>query len=129
MSHRADVLNPGGVKRPRIRGSRVLQVVIGPGPGDSRRSSGRRNPHGWRFANEARRRHAHKKAMQMLVLRLGGYHASQIAEMFGTTTTAVYQQLYRLRSGFYDRPLAPKGPLPLRIEYVYEAARASEPEC
>jgi hypothetical protein len=123
MRHHADVLNPKAVKRPRIRRPRVLQVVIG--PGDRRRPSGRRNPHGWRFPNEARRRIAKRKAMYMLVLRAGGYRTGAIAQMFGTTTTAVYQQLYRLRSGFYDRPLARKGPPPnLRLQFVYEA----EPE-
>jgi hypothetical protein len=127
MRHYADVLNPEGVKRPRIRRPRTVRIVVlNPGDPPPRR---RINPHGWRFANESRRRQGRKKAWQMLVLRLGGYRVNAIAQMLGTTTGAVYQQLYRLRSGFYDRARAVRGAPPqLRIEYVYETARAPEPD-
>ena len=87
--------------RPRIRRPRVVRLVfLKPGDPEPPR---RRNPHGWRFANEARLRHGSNEAVQMLDLRLTGCPASVIAEMFGTTRSAVYQRLYRLRQGFYHR--------------------------
>jgi hypothetical protein len=51
-------LNPEGAKRPRIR--RPRPHIIGQSPQERRR-----NPHGWRFANEARRRHAQRKTAEM----------------------------------------------------------------
>jgi hypothetical protein len=42
-------------------------------------------------------------AMRMLLLRLSKCRADTIAEMFGTTRAAVYQRLYRLRLGAYDK--------------------------
>jgi hypothetical protein len=111
---------------PRIRRPRVIRLVfLNPGDPEPPR---RRNPHGWRVANEARRRQARWKATYMLYCRLAGYSAEAIALMFGTTRTAVYQQLYRLRSGFYDRPPARKASPPsLKIEYVFAVPPAPEP--
>lgn len=81
----------------------VRVLVLHPHNPTPSRRDGRRNPHGWRFANEARRRKAQKMAMRMLLLRLSKCRADTIAEMFGTTRAAVYQRLYRLRLGAYDK--------------------------
>jgi hypothetical protein len=67
------------------------------------RRDGRRNPHGWRFANEARRRKADGLDEKMLRLRLAKFPADVIAAYFGTTPAAVNQRLYRWRRGGYSR--------------------------
>jgi hypothetical protein len=89
--------------RNRTRRHPVRVLVLDPQNPTPPRRDGRRNPHGWRFANEARRRNAQKKAMRMLLLRLSKCRADTIAEMFGTTRAAVYQRLYRMRRGNYDK--------------------------
>ena len=61
--------------------------------------SGRTGRGGWRHANEARKRQGRKKALRMLSLRISGCSGHEIAELFGTTRSAVLQRLYRLRSG------------------------------
>jgi hypothetical protein len=109
MCHRADVLNPDHqnedplTNRPRIRRPRPLTlklVILQPGqPAPPRRT----NPHGWRFANEARLDQGGREAVEMLYYRLAGYRVGAIAEAFGATRTAVYQRLYRLRQGFYRK--------------------------
>ena len=77
-------------------------VLLRPGdPGPARRT----NPHGWHFANEARLHHGASEAMRMLACRLSGYRVGAIAAIFGTTRSAVYQKLYRLRQGFYRKTL------------------------
>lgn len=120
-------------KRPRIRRPRVRMVVVG--PGDSRRSSGRRNPHGWRFANEARRRQGQRKTAAMAqsweqaghVFR--GNRGVVVAMLFGVSRAAAYQRMYRYRRGFYEGERRPsRKPPNLRIELVYEPARVPEPE-
>lgn len=96
----AALSSPGRNRTPRHP---VRVLVLAPHSLTPPRGDGRRNPHGWRFANEARRRKAQKKAMRMLLLRLSKCRADAIAEMFGTTRAAVYQRLYRMRSGAYDK--------------------------
>jgi hypothetical protein len=136
MTHHADVLNPEGVKRPRIRRPRVLQVVIG--PGNHRRPSGRRNPHGWRYANEARRRQGQEKtaAMARRWEQAGqvfpGNRGVVVATLFGVSRAAAYQRMYRARRGFYEGELRPrprKTPAPdLTLELVWEPAPERKPE-
>jgi hypothetical protein len=85
--------------RPRIRRRTVRLVISNPSnPGDTVPPR-RTNPHGWRFANEARLEHGASEAWRMLAMRLAGYRVGAIAEAFGTTRTAVYQRLYRMRQG------------------------------
>jgi hypothetical protein len=91
-------LPPG---RQRIRRRIVRVVILDPGNTVPPRRDGRRNPHGWRFANEARRRKGRQLANRMLLRRLAKWPADVIADYFGTTRAAVYQRLYRLRSGKY----------------------------
>ena len=89
--------------RPRNRRRTVRVVVLDPSnpvlpPGD-----GRRNPHGWRFANEMRKRKGGELAEKMLRLRLAKFPADVIAAYFGTTVAAVNQRLCRLRQGRYAK--------------------------
>jgi hypothetical protein len=56
---------------------------------------------GWRAANAARHRNGKRTAFRMALLRITGWKPDDIAEMFGVTRAAVYQQWYRYRSGFY----------------------------
>lgn len=59
---------------------------------------------GWRAANLVRRRQGHRIAMRMLALKVSGYRGQAIATVFGTTRTAVYMRLSRLRRGYYSSP-------------------------
>src|SRR5438132_8613645 len=68
----------------------------------------RTNPYGWQFANQARRTHGHRRALQMLSCQLAGMDASTIARYFRTTRDGVYAQLYRLRNRRYDTPPIPR---------------------
>src|SRR5438093_11842067 len=118
-------------KRPRIRRPRTIRlVVLNPGdPLPPRRT----NPHGWRFANEARRRRGRRKtaAMARRWEQAGsvfpGDRGVVVATMFGVSRAAAYQRMYRYRRGFYegDRPPRPRR-LDLRLELVWEPARAPE---
>ena len=131
MKHPADVLNLGGVKRPRIRQPRPIRPVI-VGPDASHR---RTNPHGWHFANEARRRHGQRKtaAMARRWEQAGrvcpGNRGAVVATLFRVSRAAAYQRMYRARRGFYEGKLRPRPRKPptLRLELVYETGR-NEPE-
>lgn len=87
----------------RIRRRLVRVVVLDPNDPTPPPRDGRRNPHGWRFANKARRLHGRELAEKMMRLRRATYPADVIAAYFGTTVAAVYQRLYRLRLGDYDK--------------------------
>ena len=133
MRHSADVLNLEGVKRPRIRRPHPVRlIVLNPGdPSPPRRT----NPHGWRFANEARRRHGQRKTAAMArrweqagyVFR--GNRGTVVAAMFGVSRAAAYQRMYRYRRGFYEGELRarPRKPPILRLELVFETGR-NKPE-
>ena len=88
---------PSAPKRTRRRLVRV--VVLDPANPTPPPRDGRRNPHGWRFANEARRLHGRELAEKMMRLRRAKYPADVIAAYFGTTVAAVNQRLYRWRCG------------------------------
>ena len=82
----------------RVRRKLVRVVILDPNNPTPPRRDGRRNPHGWRFANKARRLKGLELAEKMRRLRVAGYPVDVIAAYFGTTRAAVYQRLYRLRS-------------------------------
>ncbi len=77
--------------RPRIRRPRTMRLVFLNASHEDcvcRMVGGRR---GW--ANEARLHDGASEAMRMLALRLARCRVGAIAEMFGTTRSAVYQRL------------------------------------
>jgi hypothetical protein len=86
----------------RVRRRPIRVVILDPQNPTLPRRDGRRNPHGWRFANEARRQNADRLAEQMLRLRRAKFPADVIAVYFGTTTAAVNQRLYRCRNRHYN---------------------------
>lgn len=92
--------------RTRTRRHPVRVLVLDPHNPTRPRRDGRRNPHGWRFANDARRRRGGDLAEKMLRLRWANYPADVIAAYFGTTPAAVNQRLYRWRRGGYSRARA-----------------------
>jgi hypothetical protein len=85
----------------RIRRRLVRVVVLDPNNLSPAPRDGRRNPHGWRFANAARRRKGGELAEKMMRLRQARFPADVIANYFGTTVAAVNQRLYRMRCGRY----------------------------
>jgi hypothetical protein len=121
-------------KRPRIRRPRTIRLVfLNPGdPVPPRRT----NIHGWRHANEARRRQGKKKtaAMARRWEQVGpvfpGNRGVVVATLCGVSRAAAYQRTYRYRRGFYERERRPRPPKPvdLRLELVWEPAPAREPE-
>ena len=97
----SDVTKALPIPPKRIRRRLVRVVVLDPGKPVPPPRDGRRNPHGWRFANDARRRDGRYLAEQMLRLRRAKFPADVIAAYFGTTVAAVNQRLYRWRCGRY----------------------------
>ena len=134
MSRSADVLDQtthSRVRCSRIRRPRTLRIkMLAPGEQAPPR---RTNPHGWRHANAARCRQGRERteAIARRWAQAGaafpGNRGLVVALVSGTTRAAVYQRLYRLRHGFYDKParanrsVAP--PPPLRIDSMYERER------
>ena len=135
MNASADVLNPEChmTKRARIRRARAVRLVV-LNPGDLPPSR-RTNPHGWRFANEARRRRGRRKTAAMVQRWeeagpvFPGNRGVVVATMFGVSRAAAYQRMYRYRRGFYggDRPPRPRR-LDLSLELVWEPAQGPEPD-
>lgn len=116
----ADVLNTEvgfGQTKPRQRTRRrcltVRIPVIGP-DGKVPPRTGRVNPHGFKFANEARKRQAREKteAMADRWHRAGqvfpGNRGVVMATLFGVSRAAAYQRMYRYRRGFYERERQPR---------------------
>ncbi len=67
------------------------------------RESGTENRQRWRWANQARLKQGHRKAVAMLAMKLSRFRGREIASAFETTPGAVYVRLHRLRRGFYCR--------------------------
>jgi hypothetical protein len=78
-------------------GSNCGQTVDARDPGTG--TAGTRQ--GWSAANRARRKYGHKKAIAMLAFKISRHSGQDIASLFGTTRGAVYQRLFRLRTGRY----------------------------
>jgi hypothetical protein len=101
MHQNADVLNPRPRKRQRIR--RLIVKIPVTGPGWELPPRGRRNPHGFKFANEARKRQAREKTEEMVCQwflagkEFRGVRGAVVAYLSKTTRAAVYQRMYRWR--------------------------------
>jgi hypothetical protein len=75
----------------------ATREIVAPNSG-----TGTSTRHGWVEANRARRKHGRKKAIAMLALKISRHSGQDIAALFGTTRGAVYQRLFRLRTGRYS---------------------------